>query len=410
MMTTKKRLERPLDERDLELLIEAAAAKARDSFAAYRRLMHPGMRRGWWIDEVDENLQQFYTDLVGGRRPKLALMAPPQIGKSSAATDFVSWVAGKNPDAKTIFASYSEDLGVRTNGEIQRMLKQPRYAIAFADTKIGLPGWQCNANLIEYANHVGSFRNTTVQGAVTGLQLNLGVIDGPVKGRQEISSRSNRDRIWNWFTDDFCTRFAADAGLLVIMTRWHVDDLLGRALKKFSDFKVLRYPAIAECDEPHRKKGEALFSEFKPLDFLWQQKKAMTQASWEALYQQHPIVVGGGELPIEKLKVLPALDRSKIMNSVRYWDKGGSEDEDAAYTAGCLMHNLLDGTYLIEHMARGRWLALEREERIKAYARADEKLCKSYEVRIEQEPGTGAGSQRKTHSGILPATEHTRTE
>jgi hypothetical protein len=88
-------------------------------------------------------------------------MAPPQIGKSSAATDFVSWVAGKNPDAKTIFASYSEDLGVRTNGEIQRMLKQPRYAIAFADTKIGLPGWQCNANLIEYANHVGSFRNTT---------------------------------------------------------------------------------------------------------------------------------------------------------------------------------------------------------------------------------------------------------
>jgi hypothetical protein len=41
------------------------------------------------------------------------------------------------------------------------MLKQPRYAIAFADTKIGLPGWQCNANLIEYANHVGSFRNTT---------------------------------------------------------------------------------------------------------------------------------------------------------------------------------------------------------------------------------------------------------
>jgi hypothetical protein len=74
---------------------------------------------------------------------------------------------------------------------------------------------------------------------------------------------------------------------------------------------------------------------------------------------------------------------------VRYWDKGGSEDEDAAYTAGCLMHNLLDKTYVIEHMARGRWLALEREQRIKAYARADQELCKSYEVRIEQEPGTG---------------------
>jgi hypothetical protein len=264
-MKTDKPLETPLDERDLELMIEAAAAKARDSFPAFRRLMHPRTLRGWWIDEVDENLQQFYADLAAGRRPKLALMAPPQIGKSSAATDFIAWVAGKNPDAKTIFASYGEDLGVRTNGEIQRMLKQPRYAIAFAGTKIGLPGWQCNANLIEYANHVGSFRNTTVQGAVTGLQLNLGVIDDPVKGRQEINLRSNRDRIWNWFTDDFCTRFAADAGLLVIMTRWHVDDLLGRALKKFSDFKVLRYPAIAECENRTAKKERRCF----PSSSLW---------------------------------------------------------------------------------------------------------------------------------------------
>jgi predicted phage terminase large subunit-like protein len=397
-MATNKRLETPLDKRDLELLIEMAAAKARDSFTAFRRFMRPRMLRGWWIDEVDESLQQFYADLVAGRRPKLALMAPPQIGKSLAATDFIAWVAGRNPDAKTIFASYSEDLGVRTNGEVQRMLKDSRYTIAFAGTKIGLPGSQCNANFIEYADRAGSFRNTTVQGAVTGLQLNLGVIDDPVKGRQEVSSRLQRDRTWNWFTDDFLTRCDAGAGLLVVMTRWHVDDLLGRALEKFADFKVLRYPAIAERDEPHRKKGEALFPELKPLDFLLQQKNAMTQGSWEALYQQNPIIVGGGELPIDKLKVLPvALDRGKIMNSVRYWDKGGSEDEDAAYTAGCLMHKMLNGTYVIEHVARGRWLALDREERIKAFAEVDGATCKSYEIWIEAEPGSG-GRESAEHT------------
>ena len=115
----------------------------------------------------------------------------------------------------------------------------------------------------------GSFRNTTVIGAVTGLQLDLGVIDDPVKGRHEVSSRAIRNRTWEWFTDDFLSRFAADAGLLVIMTRWHIDDLLGRALEKFPDFQVLRYPAIAEDDEPHRKKGEALFPQFKPLEFYY---------------------------------------------------------------------------------------------------------------------------------------------
>jgi len=124
----------------------------------------------------------------------------------------------------------------------------------------------------------------------------------------------------------------------------------------------LQYPAIAEYDETHRKKGEALFPELKPLDFLLQQRNGMTQASWEALYQQHPIVIGGGELPIEKLKVLPFLDRSKIMNSVRFWDKGGSDHEDAAYTAGCLMHTTIDRQYY--HRTYGsRTLACVRARR-----------------------------------------------
>jgi predicted phage terminase large subunit-like protein len=388
-MTRSQRLKKPLDARGIDLLIEAGGAKARERFADFRRFMHPEMHWGWWPQEVSERLQQFYNDLVSGRRPKMALMAPPQIGKSSAATDFIAWTAGKNPDLKTIFASYSDELGIRTNVAIQRIIKDPRYATAFARTQIGVSGWQCNNNLIEYAHRAGGFRNTTVLGAVTGLQLDLGVIDDPVKGRHEVSSRAIRNRTWDWFTDDFLSRFAADAGLLVIMTRWHIDDLLGRALEKFADFQVLRYPAIAEDDEPHRKKGEALFPQFKPLEFLLSQKSVLTQASWESLYQQHPIIVGGGELPIEKLKVLPHLDRSQILGSVRYRDKGGSDDEDAAFTAGCLMHRLLDKTYVIEHIARGRWSALDRERWIKACADADSKACISYEVWVEQEPGTG---------------------
>jgi hypothetical protein len=74
--------------------------------------------------------------------------------------------------------------------------------------------------------------------------------------------------------------------------------------------RVLRYPAVAEHDELHRRKGDALFPEHKPLDFLYERKKLLTQPSWESIYQQHPIIVGGGQLPIEKLKVLPVFDRS----------------------------------------------------------------------------------------------------
>ena len=184
------------------------------------------------------------------------------------------------------------------------------------------------------------------------------------------------------------------------MTRWHIDDLLGRALEKFPDFQVLRYPAIAEDDEPHRKKGEALFPNLNRWSFFCHQKRVLTQASWESLYQQHPIIVGGGELPIEKLKVLLHLDRSQILGSVRYWDKGGSDDEDAAFTAGCLMHRLLDGTYVIEHIARGRWSALDRERWIKACAEPTAKPARVTRSGSSRNQVLAVESRRKIPSAI----------
>ena len=372
--------------------------RARNDFATFRQLMRPNMLWGWWIEEVARELQRFYRDLTEGRRPKLALMAPPQHGKSWTVRDFIAWIAGKQPNMKTIFASYSDDLGVECNRNLQRAIKSDTFKATFSDTRIGKSGWACSNDHIEFVGKDGSFRNTTVNGPINGFRLDLGVIDDPMKGRNEANSKTIRDSTWAWFADDFYNRFAANAGLLIIMTRWHVDDLLGRIFERFQDMRVLRYSAIAEHDEEHvfegkrfvRHKGEPLFAELKPLDFLSERKKLETQASWESLFQQNPIVVGGGQLPIDKLNVLPYLDRSKFVHSVRYWDKAGTtNNEDGAYTAGVLMHKLSDGTRVIEHVARGRWNALDREQQIKMFAISDSKACKSYEIVVEQEPGSG---------------------
>jgi hypothetical protein len=55
--------------------------------------MRPTMQWGWWVEMLCLELQQFYEDLAAGLRPRLAIMAPPQHGKSWAATDFIAWVA-----------------------------------------------------------------------------------------------------------------------------------------------------------------------------------------------------------------------------------------------------------------------------------------------------------------------------
>lgn len=219
---------------------------------------------------------------------------------SQMIVEFITWVAGQNPELRTIYTSFSERLGVRANLMCQRIYDSPKYQKLFPETRISRPGVQDtfggtrNRELLEYINHAGYFRNTTVRGSITGEGLDLGVIDDPIKGRKEAGSPSVRDETWDWLTDDFFTRFADDAGLLSILTRWHVDDPIGRFRAKFGDeVEVISYPAIAVVDEEFRKVGEPLFPEHKSLEFLLERKSIMASHNWEALYQQNPQIVGG---------------------------------------------------------------------------------------------------------------------
>jgi predicted phage terminase large subunit-like protein len=379
--------------RGLHATAEAAAAAARGSFVAFRRIIRPTMLWDWSVERISLELQLFYDAFAAGKRPKLAIMLPAQHGKTWAAEDFIAWVAGKNPDLKTIYTSYSENLGTMRNHNPRRTIKSPTYRGIFRDTRIGEKGWQASSGLIEYVDHTGSFRNTTVGGPITGLEQHLGVVDDPVKGRAEANSRLVRDRTWNWFVDDLLTRFASRSALLVIMTRWHVDDLLGRLIRKERNVRTLAYPAIAEEDDGYRRKGEALFPALKPLDFLLERKNLMSQASWEAEYQQHPYLVGGGMIPIENLRTIPFFDRSMVLKSVLACDKAGTEGGDGAYTAIVLMHQLKDGRFVIADVVRGHWSALTRETTLKQLAQYHwdslNRYTTNFMVAVEMEPGSG---------------------
>ena len=167
---------------DLQLLEELWRARARESLLDFRRYIRPELKVNWWVREVAEKLQGFHNDFTAGRRPKLAIAAPPQHGKTSTIIDLIAYVAGCDPDKKCIYSSYGDELGIRANQEVQRIISSPRYQSIFGRTRINLPGWQCNSSVIEYAGFKGSFRNTTTGGAITGMELHLGIIDDPVKG------------------------------------------------------------------------------------------------------------------------------------------------------------------------------------------------------------------------------------
>ena len=350
-----------------------------DNFWHYRCVMNPRLTlKGMWFPRtLATKLRTFWEDFKAGRRPVMLLMTPPQHGKSLSVIDFIAWAIGHDPELRVIYSSFSDRLGVRANLRLQRALDSKTYRFLFPGTRLNdkhivtiAERSLRNHEVLEFVGHEGYFRNTTVLGSITGEALDLGVIDDPIKGRAEAQSEVQRDKVWNWLTDDVLSRFSEFAGLIMIMTRWHVDDPAGRLIEHFGErVTVVRFPALAEQREMYRDVAEPLFPELKSLEFLLERKKLYTQASWEALYQQNPFIVGGGIFPIDKLVTWPILDRSKILKSVRYWDKAGTED-GGAYTAGALLHALKDNRFVIEHVVRGQWSSLDREDKIKFWADA----------------------------------------
>lgn len=353
-----------MTENDLDDLETYCAEQSRDDFYKYRQY-NSGfkLKTNWFVREISKAIEQFYKDYAEGKRPVLIIQAPPQHGKSEAVTDAITWMVGKNPDLRFIYASFSERLGIRANLKIQRTITRKRYARIFPETQINdrqtvtSLGFQRNKEMIEFVDRQGSFRNTTVRGSITGETLDIGVIDDPMKGREEANSKTIRDKTWAWFTDDFMTRFDEYGGLLIILTRWHVDDPIGRLIEQDPSVKVLSYKAIAEEDEPHRKEGEALFPAHKSLDFLLARKAAMPAGNWASLYQQTPVIAGGNLFKDEYWRYYEKLPIIKHM--CIYGDTAQKTAQANDYTVFQLWGKSEEGKAYLLDQVRGKWEAPE---------------------------------------------------
>lgn len=356
------------NKRIFELLMEQKVREARADFYSYRQLMNPNMKDGWWQREVANELQSFAEAFLRGEAPKLVIQAPPQHGKSIQIIDLIGWVAGRDPSKKTIYTSFSERLGIRANLRLQRAYTSVMYNRIFPNTKINHSNavtssgqYLRNREILEYVEHDGYFRNTTVRGSITGESLDLGVIDDPIKGRAEANSKTIRDAAWDWLTDDFFSRFSDDGALLCILTRWHVDDPIGRLIKNTLNVKVLSYKAIAESKEENRSEGDALFPEHKSAKFLLERMHLMDRNSWQSLYQQNPFIIGGEIIKgsfFGRYTVLP-----KMKYRACFGDTAQKKKESNDYQVAECFGLGEDGKLYLADLMREKFEAYELEKR-----------------------------------------------
>jgi hypothetical protein len=95
----------------------------------------------------------------------------------------------------------------------------------------------------------GEYFAIGVNGAVTGRRADLALIDDPISSTVEADSLAARERLWNWYRTELVPRLKPGAKVLLVMTRWHTDDLAARLMAQ-GDWKVLRLPAVAGMGGP----------------------------------------------------------------------------------------------------------------------------------------------------------------
>lgn len=218
-----------------------------------------------------------------------------------------AYLFGINPNIKVIGCSYNATLARDFNRDVQRIIDDPLYQDVFPETKLNSKNvatdskgaFKRNSDEFQVVNHKGYYRGVGVMGPLTGYDMDVGIIDDPVKDAVDASSPVQRAAKWEWYTKVFSSRIENHTQQLVTQTRWHQDDLSGRILKRINkkgDWVIVNLPAIkrgATMKEDPRKIGEPLWPEKKSLEQLLEYEE-MDERGFHALYQQDPKPFKGG--------------------------------------------------------------------------------------------------------------------
>ena len=312
---------------DMKLLALERELYRRDaqvSFPVFLNYTQESYDRQWFHTLIAQKCQQLFEGTLG--TDKLMLFVPPQHGKSEIVSrKFPAWVLGQNPRMKIVGSSYSSDLAQQFSRSIQRTIDGDEYRAVFPQTYLNSAnvkteaqrGWLCNVDLFETVGYGGFYKAVGVCGGLTGTPVDLGIIDDPVKDAIEAYSETYRERVWDWYTAVFLTRLHNDSKVVLIMTRWHEDDLAGRLLASEAEkWTVVCIPAIRETlddkDDP-RQLGEALWEDKHSLARL-REAEQRSPRTFASLYQQRPTIEGGNIVKSEWFKRITLAEFNRIQD------------------------------------------------------------------------------------------------
>jgi predicted phage terminase large subunit-like protein len=255
--------------------------------------------------------------IASGHNDRLILTLPPGSAKSTyASVIFPPWYLASKPDACIIAASHTQELAERWGRRVRNLIAEHSAVLGYslAADSAAAGRWENTKG--------GEYFAAGVSGAVTGRRADLVLIDDPIRGREDADSKLQRDKQWDWWVADVVTRLKPGAVAVIITTRWHEDDLVGRLLlEEPGRWRVLNIPMEAEsADDPlGRPIGARLWPEWFTAEMVEVAKR--DPRVWSALYQGRPAPDEGAYFKREwivDVDLIPAKDRLSIYGGSDY--------------------------------------------------------------------------------------------
>lgn len=274
---------------------QAQLELARRNFFYYCQLMAGDFYKSEriYLKQLCDSFQNFMSD---DKHNVLIINIGPRHGKSRTAGMFVQWLLGNDNSKKIMTGSYNDTLSTVFSKSVRNAIQEEKaddsitvFSDIFPDTKIKRGDGAMNLWSLEkgYNNYLA----TSPGGTATGFGADVIIIDDLIKSALEANNANILEGHWDWFTNTMLSRLEEGGKLIIIMTRWHSEDLAGKALSKLpeSGYSVKHISMRTYDEETDTMLCEDVLSK----ESYFRKVKAMGADIASANYQQEPIDIKG---------------------------------------------------------------------------------------------------------------------
>lgn len=372
---------------------------AQDGFLGFVKLIYPE----WEIADFQLELINALDKLEKGSldADNLLITMPPRHAKSTFSTMlFPCWYMARNPNRYIMSCSYNSQLATDFGRQVRGIIEQKQITQAFETFRLSQ---ESRAADVWRTEEGGAYFAVGVGGTTSGRPANLLIVDDPIKSREDAESMTQRNKTWNYYTSALATRLQPEHDgttpkQIIILTRWHPDDLAGRLMDtedwKEGRWKHINFPAIKKVksgkisrrhlkeDDPnwvtpdefrnlsHKKryieteKEESLWEERFPLTDL-KRRERLNPREFASLYQQQPYIEGGNLIRTEWWRKYPIdLSPENFVTLVIGVDTAFKKTETADYSVAVVAGMDKNGDIYLVDIMRGKYDFPELKQRI----------------------------------------------